>query len=254
MAPKLSILTVTYQAETTLPITLRSTAAQTWTDWEHVLVDGASRDGTVALIREYAKKMGRVRWISEPDRGLYDAMNKALQLAEGEFVIFLNAGDAFWAADTLETVFTHAPPEADVLYGDHRYVDEQGNLLPRRRHRPYPEPPLQATHFQTGMVICHQALIVRRDKAPLFDLRYRLAADLDWTIRLLAAQPRTYDTQRVLIRYLAGGLSAQKLPHYLRERTHILYKHFGWRAVSATLWAMLASQLRRGYAYLPCET
>ncbi|GIV24586.1 MAG: glycosyl transferase [Bacteroidia bacterium] len=254
MGPKLSILTVTYQAEETLPLTLRSVAAQTWTDWEHLFVDGASRDGTIALIREYAEKIGRVRWISEPDRGLYDAMNKALQLAEGEFVIFLNAGDAFWAPDTLEKVFTQAPTEADVLYGDHRYVDRQGQLLLRPRHRPYPQPPLRAAHFQTGMVICHQALIVRREKAPLFDLNYRLAADLDWTIRLLATHPRTYDTRRVLIRYLAGGLSAQRLHRYLRERTQILYRHFGWQGVGASLWAMAEAQLRRGYAFLPCET
>lgn len=254
MAPKLSILTVTYQAERALPMTLRSTAAQTWTDWEHVFVDGASRDGTVALIRKYAEKTGRTRWISEPDRGLYDAMNKALQLARGEFVVFLNAGDAFWAPDTLEKVFCQAPPQADILYGDHQYVDASGKLVQKRRHRPYPRSPLQATHFQTGMVICHQALIVRREKAPLFDLRYRLAADLDWTIRLLAPGPRTYDTRQVLIRYLIGGLSAQRLSRYVRERTRILYDHFGWRGVGASLWAMLEARLRGGYAFLPCET
>lgn len=247
MAPKLSILTVTYQASETLPLTLASTAAQTWTDWEHVFVDGGSKDDTLALIEAYAQKKPRVRWISEPDKGLYDAMNKALRLAQGEFVVFLNAGDAFWAPDTLEWLFSAAPPEADVLYGDHRYVDAAGQLLPKRRARPYPYGQLSVQHFRTGMAVCHQALFVRRTLAPPYNLSYALAADLDWTIRLLQQTPHTYDSGQILIRYLAGGVSARRLRRYILERSRILYKHFGISALLESGWAMLQNVLSGGY-------
>jgi hypothetical protein len=168
-------------------------------------------------------------------------------MAVGEYVLFLNAGDAFWAADTLERLFSTAPSEADVLYGDHRYVDERGTLLPRRRHRPYPEGALALENFQTGMAICHQALVVRRTLAPLYDLRYRLAADLDWAIRLLKKAPRTHDSRQVLIRYLEGGLSAQRLRRYLYERTAIIYEHFGIVGVLKSGWAMIQNRWKGGY-------
>ncbi len=236
--PRLSIITVTYKAEPFLPLTLASVAAQTWRDWEHLFIDGASPDGTLALIQQYAEQVPHVRYLSEPDRGLYDAMNKGLALARGEFVCFLNAGDSFWAADTLEKLFTKAPPEVDVLYGDHVYVDAQGQLLDRPRHRPYPHGQLEKKHFQTGMAICHQALIVRRALAPAYDLTYRIAADLDWTIRLLDRKPRTYDSNLRLIRYLEGGLSTRQRLAYVRERTRIIYRHFGLGGVLKSLGAI----------------
>ncbi len=245
--PHLSIITVTYQAANVLPITLQSVAAQTWRAWEHIFVDGGSRDGTLAQIEAYAQAQERVRYLSEPDRGLYDAMNKGLTLARGEYVCFLNAGDSFWAADTLEQLFAGAPPEADVLYGEHVEVDETGQILSTPRHRPYPEGTLSALHFRTGMRICHQALIVRRRLAPSYDLRYPLAADLDWSIRLLSQKPHTHDSRQVLIRYLAGGISAQRLRRYVWERTAILYRHFGVGAVLESGWAIVRHKVFGGY-------
>ncbi|GIV23708.1 MAG: glycosyltransferase [Bacteroidia bacterium] len=247
MAPTLSILTVTFQAEKTLPLTLQSTAAQTWRDWEHIFVDGRSTDKTLSLIQAYAEKGVPVRWISEKDHGIYDAMNKALQMATGKYVVFLNAGDAFFGPDTLEKLFVHAPPEADVLYGDHVYVSEDGALLPRRRPRPYPHHTLTAKHFRTGMAICHQALFVRREIAPLYTLEFPLAADLDWAIRVLKQAKHPYDSRQILIRYLAGGVSARRLRRYVWERTQILLKHFGPIAVGESLIAALQNLLRNGY-------
>ncbi len=248
--PLLSIITVTYQAGQVLPITLRSVASQSWKDLEHIFIDGGSQDETLALIESYARNHERVRYLSEPDRGLYDAMNKGLALARGEYVCFLNAGDSFWAEDTLEKLFRAAPREADVLYGEHVEVDQEGRICDTPRHRPYPRGALKKAHFRTGMSICHQALIVRRSLAPLYDLRYRLAADLDWTIRLLSQNPRSYDSGQVLIRYLAGGLSDRRLRRYIWERTAILYRHFGIRAVLESGWAMLRHKLLGGYPRL----
>lgn len=245
--PRLSIITVTYNAARYLPLTLRSTAEQTWRDWEHVFVDGGSRDGTLELIREYEHQAPAMQWISEKDRGLYDAMNKGLHLARGEYVVFLNAGDTFWDANTLEEIFLRAPTAADILYGDHRYVDEHGEILHRRRPRPYPHHALSLKDFRTGMGISHQALIVRKVLAPDYDLRYPLAADLDWAIRLMKKHPQTYDTRRVIIRYLEGGVSARRRRRYIWERTQILYRHFGIGGVFASGIAMASNLLRGGY-------
>ncbi len=248
--PLLSIITVTYQAGQVLPITLRSAASQSWKDWEHIFIDGGSQDETLQQIESYARNREQVRYLSEPDRGLYDAMNKGLALARGEYVCFLNAGDSFWAEDTLEKLFTAAPLEADVLYGEHVEVDREGRIYPTPRHRPYPKGNLRKEHFRTGMRICHQALIVRRSLAPLYDLRYRLAADLDWTIRLLSQNPPSYDSGQVLIRYLTGGISDRRLRRYLWERTAILYRHFGMGAVLESGWAMIRHKGLGGYPRL----
>ncbi len=245
--PHLSIITVTYQAAKTLPLTLESTAAQTWREWEHIFVDGASTDSTLELILSYAANHHPVRYLSEPDQGLYDAMNKGLAMAQGTYVCFLNAGDRFYDAQTLERLFQGAPPEADVLYGEHLEVDAAGNPVSLRRHRAYPENHLEKAHFRTGMRICHQALFVRRALAPAYDLGFPLAADLDWTLRVLSQNPRTYDSKQVLIRYLMGGVSAHRIRRYVWERTTILNRHFGAAAIVESLQAIVAHKVFGGY-------
>ncbi|MCS7296809.1 MAG: glycosyltransferase family 2 protein [Bacteroidia bacterium] len=245
--PTLSIITVTYQAAQVLPLTLRSTAEQTWRDWEHVFVDGGSTDETMSLIRSYREEAPSLSYISEPDRGIYDAMNKGLRLARGTYVVFLNAGDSFWRETTLEEIFSCAPPEAEVIYGDHRYVNGKLEILKRRRPRPYPKGTLQIKHFRTGMAVAHQALFVRRSIAPFYDLSYPLAADLDWAIRLMKNNPSCYDTGKTLIRYLEGGVSARRRYRYIWERTQIIYKHFGWKGVIESGAAVLLNLWQRGY-------
>ncbi|MCS6790780.1 MAG: glycosyltransferase [Bacteroidia bacterium] len=247
MKPYLSIITVTFNAQRTLPITLRSVRQQTWKDWEHILVDGASTDGTVELIRAYAQDNPKVRWISEPDEGIYDAMNKGISMAQGEFLVFLNAGDSFWESRTLEELFAKAPPEADFLYGEHRYVNEKGEVLPRRRHRPYPQRELRAEHFRTGMVICHQAMIVRRQLVLPYDPSVKVGSEIDWVIRILRKNPHTYDSQMVLIRYLVGGHTERHIWRQIWNRTRLVYRHFGVSAVLESWGAMVLHKLRGGY-------
>lgn len=247
MKPHLSIITVTYNARQTLPITLRSVQEQTWKDWEHIIVDGASTDGTIELIRAYAQDNPKVRWISEPDEGIYDAMNKGISMAQGEFLIFLNAGDSFWESTTLERLFAKAPAEADFIYGEHRYVNLQGEVLPRRRHRPYPQNKLRAEDFRTGIVICHQAMIVRHQLVPLYDPRIKIGSELDWVIRILRKNPYTYDSQMVLIRYLIGGKTERHIWRQIWNRTRLVYRHFGIGAVLESWAAMVMNKLRRGY-------
>ncbi|MDE6263597.1 MAG: glycosyltransferase, partial [Paramuribaculum sp.] len=124
MKPLFSIITVTYNAADTLPPTLRSVCEQTFADFEHIIIDGASKDNTVEIARTLGRK-DKVTVYSEPDNGLYDAMNKGMEKASGDYLIFLNAGDSFHSPDTLETI-SRTIEENDrpgIVYGQTEIVD-----------------------------------------------------------------------------------------------------------------------------------
>ncbi len=216
---KFTLITVTYNAEATIERTLQSVAQQTHPHVEHLVIDGASTDRTVEIARRYP----HVTVMSEPDHGLYDAMNKGLRLATGDYLCFLNAGDTLHSKDTLahiaaataiaattstvpsstSTAATTPSPSGRVccdsvaaaptaqagdshiavLYGDTHIVDNEGNFLRPRRLTP-PEH-LTWRSFREGMLVCHQAFYVNRLIALTYDLTYRFSADFDWCIRCM---------------------------------------------------------------------
>jgi glycosyltransferase involved in cell wall biosynthesis len=179
-SPLFSIITVTYQAETTLPVTVDRFLEQEVTDYEYIFVDGGSTDGTVELIRNavtrFAEKGISARWISERDNGLYDAMNKGLSMANGIYVWFMNAGDCLAGPCTLSNLvsFLDSGNPAlypDFLYGETLIVDEHYNVLgPRRLKAPAV---LTWRKFKWGMLVCHQSMIVRRSIAQPFNTHYK---------------------------------------------------------------------------------
>jgi glycosyltransferase involved in cell wall biosynthesis len=221
--PLFSIITITFNAATTLPPTLRSVGEQTFTNYEYIVVDGASRDNTVALVE--ASQLP-VRMVSEPDKGLYDAMNKGLKMATGEYLIFLNAGDSFHAPDTLqrvaEAIGNNRP---GVVYGETAIVDAERNFLMMRRLRA-PEK-LSWRSFANGMLVCHQAFIARRDIAPLYDLQYRYSADVDWCIRCMKQTDQLLNTHLTLIDYLNEGETTRHHRASLKERFAVMCHHYG---------------------------
>ena len=116
---KFSIITVCYNAEDTICNTMESVLGQTWTDFEYILVDGASVDETLNFIKEYGQRDGRIRWYSEPDNGIYDAMNKGIRYAQGRFLYFLNAGDEFHSRYVLEEIVQAiTDSQSDVIVGN----------------------------------------------------------------------------------------------------------------------------------------
>lgn len=157
-----TIITVCRNNAQGLERTIRSVESQTWQKKEYLVIDGASTDETLTVIQSHESQI--TRWISEPDNGIYDAMNKGVRMAQGTWVIFMNAGDTFASADTLERVFGN-PQEADVIYGD---VIKGGRIKkaegPRNRHR---------------MFFCHQSAFLRRSclREFPFDTRHRMSAD-----------------------------------------------------------------------------
>ena len=195
---KFTIITITYNAAQWLERTILSILSQSYENIEYVIIDGASTDGTVDIIRQYAP--GVSFWLSEPDKGLYDAMNKGLQHATGDYVWFINAGDTLPHADIMQRIVQkiekrkHLP---DVIYGETAIVDAQGKMLGMRRLRPPKK--LSWKSFRMGMLVCHQSFIVRREIAPLYDLNYRLSADYDWCIRCLKEAKYVCNTNQIYV-------------------------------------------------------
>jgi glycosyltransferase involved in cell wall biosynthesis len=239
--PTVSVITVTYQAAAVLPRTLASVQGQQDVALEHILIDGASKDATPGQIADYASTAPYpVRWVSEPDRGLYDAMNKGLAMARGQWVLFLNAGDQFYAATTLAELLRQASPTTDVLYGATMMVDDTGQALGLRSHKRLPAA-LSWRHFRQGMVVGHQALLVQRSIAQPYDLQYRCAADIDWCIRTLRLAKEVRHAGIIVDRFLEGGVSHTRRKQCLRERWHIIRKHYG---LGTALWVHLGIGLR----------
>lgn len=225
MKPFFSIVTITFNASAELPATLRSVAGQTFSDYEHIIVDGASRDNTIALVRNSGIRGLRI--LSEPDKGLYDAMNKGIVAATGRYLIFLNAGDAFHAATTLQQMADVAQENGypDIVYGQTNIVDSNRNFI-APRHLTAPEK-LTFDSFKRGMLVCHQAFVVRRELAEPYDLRYRFSADYEWCLRCLQKMRKSAYTGTVVIDYLSDGLTDKNKKASLKERYHIMCDYYG---------------------------
>ncbi len=238
---KFTIITCTYQAENELERTLRSVLEQTYKDVEHLIVDGASTDATLRLAQAYvtesqAQNNGhKVMVTSEPDKGLYDAMNKGLKHATGDYVLFLNAGDTFPSESTLTQVAacvegTNVLP--GVLYGDTDIVDNEGRFVRHRRLSPPKK--LSWKSFMQGMVVCHQAFYARTDlakKVP-YQLKYRYSADVDWCIRVMKMAQKQglllCNVQTVVANYLDGGMTEKNHKASLKERFRVMESHYGY--------------------------
>lgn len=226
--PLLSIITVTYNAERFLERTIQSLIAnQPGDEVEYLIIDGHSKDGTLAIVRNYAGHISR--WVSEPDRGLYDAMNKGQQLATGDYVWFMNAGDEIYDANTVSSLLNQIRTNpADVYYSDALFVDDTGQPLGLRSViTPHTLPHnLTWRDMAMGMKVCHQAFIARRSIVPPFWVE-NLSADVDWEIRCLKAAQKIVWLDFILCKYLVGGLSVQRHRQSLADRFRVLATHFG---------------------------
>lgn len=239
---KFSIITCTYNASDVLQRTLDSVMSQTWGQIEHIIVDGASKDSTMAMAEAYRRRSAEeetehdIIIKSEPDRGLYDAMNKGLQLATGDYVVFLNAGDVLPTDETLENISNDVNERSDgrlpaVLYGDTNIVDNNGELL--RPRRLVPPDNLSWRSFRHGMLVCHQAFYVRTDiaKAEPYNLKYRFSADVDWCIRVMKRAEKEglplLRLPEVVVNYLDGGMTNKNHRASLIERFNVMSHHYG---------------------------
>ncbi len=169
--PSVTVITVCYNAHDMLRKTIDSVLGQDYPLMEYIIVDGASTDGTVRMLEVLDGGNVKVQWISEPDRGIYDAMNKGVALAGGEWVIFMNAGDTFYSPTTISDVFSHQyNPDVEVIYGDVAKSGHDGNIVIKKAGEPY------NSH---RMFFCHQSAFTRREALTRhpFDISHRFSAD-----------------------------------------------------------------------------
>lgn len=242
--PKFSVITVCYNAEATIEDTIQSVISQTYHHVEYIIVDGASKDRTMDIVNRYREHIAIV--VSERDKGLYDAMNKGIGLATGDYLCFLNAGDSFHEDDTLQQMVhsIHTPQLPDVLYGETELVDHEGHFL-RMRRLSAPEV-LTWKSFRQGMLVCHQAFFPRRDLVMPYDLRYRFSADFDWCIKIMKKSKVLHNTHLTLIDYLAEGMTTRNHKASLKERFSIMTRHYGWTSTLAFhLWFVLRLVLKK---------
>ncbi|MBQ8050306.1 MAG: glycosyltransferase [Bacteroidaceae bacterium] len=258
--PLITIITVTYNAEPTIEQTLESVERQTYPRIEHLIVDGCSTDHTMSHVQRYVERNAEpnrhtIRVVREPDNGLYDAMNKGINLAAGDYLVFLNAGDRLHEPTTIEQIVSQTGWQRDranyaVLYGETDLVDAEGHFL---RHRRLEAPErLSSKSFLQGMLVCHQSFYARTDlaRSEPFDLRYRYSADYDWCIRLMRRAERRrlrfLNTHLILTDYLSEGLTTRNHRRSLLERLRLMAHHYGWsRAILAHLWFVVRAIIKR---------
>ena len=225
----------------------------------HVIIDGCSTDHTLAHVQCYVERNGEkphlVRVVREPDKGLYDAMNKGIQQASGDYLVFLNAGDKLHETTTIEGLVEQIDWQRNranyaIVYGETDLVDDEGRFL---RHRRLKAPErLSAKSFRSGMLVCHQSFYVRTDlaKATPYDLGYRYSADYDWCIRLMQRAEkrrlRFLNTNLVLTDYLSEGLTTKNQRKSLVERLRLMAHHYGWpTAIAEHLWFVVRAMIKR---------
>jgi glycosyltransferase involved in cell wall biosynthesis len=222
MKPVLSVITIVYNNIRDIERTMLSVLNQTYDGIEYIVVDGASNDGTLDIIKRYESRIAKL--ISEKDKGIYDAMNKGLALATGDYVIFMNSGDEFYAYDTVAKVFATAT-DADIYYGETEMVNDERESLGQRRHKAPDK--FNWRSFKYGMSVSHQAIYIRRTLAEPYDPQYQLSADIDWIIRAAKKAEKIVKVDGYVAKYLVGGMSKAKHKQSLLERFDIMKRHYG---------------------------
>ena len=213
---KFSIITVVRNGAGTIRGTIDSVKGQDFPDVEHLIIDGASTDGTLAILETYRATLSRV--ISEPDNGIYDGMNKGLALAKGDVVGFLNADDVYADGQVLHDVAVcFDDPSVDAVYGDLVYVSATN---PERVIRYWRSGHYRPGRFKSGWMPAHPTFFVRRrvyERFGGFDLSFRLQSDFDLTMRLLEVHRiRARYLPRVIVRMRLGGATNRSLANVIK--------------------------------------
>lgn len=246
---KISIITITYNSAATLPRALESVRSQTYGDIEHIIVDGASTDGTVEIIKNYSKgpsdkvpSTKEVRWVSEPDGGIYDALNKGIRMATGDVIGFLHSDDVLYSPDSIgQIAAAFESSGADVVYGDLEY--RHGDKVVRR----WRSNAFRRGDLKYGWMPPHPTVYVRREvyrQVGPYDEWFRISADYDMMLRIFTAGYKTCYIPQVLVAMETGGASNRDAKARLsktQEDYFVLKKNH----VGAGLLTVACKQLRK---------
>jgi len=218
---KVSIITVCYNSAATITATLASVAAQRVVDVEHILIDGASKDGTQDIIRQHGTHVAR--FISKPDRGIYDAMNKGVALATGDIIALLNADDVYAHPDVLSHVLDHFENHTDAVFGDVAFFRPEN---PQQTVRRFDSSRFSPGKIGWGWMPAHPALFLRRhvyERVGPFKTDYRIAGDYEFVARAFSRFPLTYKhIPEILVNMQTGGASTSGLRGTIRLNREVL--------------------------------
>ena len=212
---KISIITTTYNSEKTIEETILSVLSQTYQNFEHIIVDGASKDNTMEIVKKYESKYeGKLKYISEPDKGIYDAMNKGIKMATGDVIGLLNSDDKYANNKVLKTISeTIKETKCDGIHGNLLYMDEETMTRPQRKWI------TKSTNIKTGNITAHPTLYLKKelyDELGLYDLKYKVVADYNFMVKLLLNKDiNLVHINEYLIHMRSGGVSSNGIKGYL---------------------------------------
>lgn len=222
---KISIITATFNSEKTIEETLLSVLSQDYKDIEHIIVDGKSKDRTMEIVKKYEKQYeGRLKYISEPDKGIYDAMNKGIKMATGDVIGLLNSDDKYANKEVISKIARKfKDTNCDAVHGNLLYMDEETMTVPKRKWI------TKSTNVRTGNITAHPTLYVKKeiyDRIGLYNLKYRVVADYDFMLKLLLDKNIKLEyINEYLIHMRLGGESSNGIKGYkynLKESYNVL--------------------------------
>lgn len=214
---KISIITATYNSEKTLKETLDSVLSQTYKDYEHIIIDGLSKDNTMEIVKEYEKKYdGKLKYISEKDSGLYDAMNKGIKMATGDIIGILNSDDKYANENVLQLIANKfEETNCDGTYANLIFMDEETMTKPKRIWKS------AYGKLENGWHPAHPTLYLKKevyDKIGLFNLKYKIVADYDFMIRMMKDKTIKLEYINEYIVYMRiGGTSTAGIKGYIKN-------------------------------------
>ncbi len=212
--PLLSIITVTLNNLNALKHTIKSISAQTYKNFEHIVIDGGSSDGTIQYLQ--TQREATINWISEPDEGIYDAMNKGIKHAKGDWIIYMNAGDTFYNENTIYNVFfQNSYIDINILYGNTIYKNSNETVY---------SPKVLNRYYFYSNTLCHQSIFTRKDtfiKTGLFNTNYNYIADREWLLRSIKAKIRFQYLDKVISKWDTEGSCSTNIIKF-RKEIHIM--------------------------------
>ncbi len=234
--PVVSIITVVYNDASNIEKIICNVLAQTYKNIEYIIIDGGSSDRTVDIIRGYEDRIDY--WLSEKDKGIYDAMNKAVSLASGEWVNFMNAGDRFYSDRTVAEVMSFLPAFVDIVYG-HTYYKDQDKVT------------LIETYglecLWMSMICSHQSIFAKTQllKQHPFDLKYRISSDFEFIYHCYVTGRHFHDTKQVIAVHAVDGISEQRIIKRMMERWSIVRKYTPSAKVNLFYFKLLLQKVKR---------
>lgn len=221
---KFSIITVTYNCEDVIEKTIQSVLNQRYKDFEYIIIDGKSTDKTLSIINKYINNIDII--LSEPDNGIYDAMNKGLNLANGKFINFLNAGDKYCTTDILSSIVKEVNKNIKVISGDFNLINAKTGLNKKIKTKK-----LNIENLKRDFRACHQSIFINKEISDYYNLSFKIRADYLWVINAIfkVSENQIMKLDFSIVDYSQEGSSFNSFWRSLKELIQIQKKMFNYQ-------------------------